>query len=263
MKDYLDINKQSWNNRTEIHVDSAFYDVEGFLAGKTSLNAIELNMFGELKGKKVLHLQCHFGQDSISLARLGAEVTAVDLSDVAIEKGKQLAEQAGEHVNFICCDVYDLPNHLTDQFDVVFTSYGVIGWLPDMNKWAQLISRYLKPNGQLIFVEFHPAIWMFDDDFEFIKYSYFNAGIIQETESGTYTNPEAALEQDYITWNHGMSEVVNALIASGLQIRSLDEFDYSPYNCFRGTIEFEPGKFRIEKMGAKLPMVYAILGEKK
>lgn len=263
MKDYKEINRQSWNNRTEVHVDSDFYDVPAFLAGKSSLNSIELGMFGDLEGKKVLHLQCHFGQDSISLARLGAEVTAVDLSDVAIEKGKVLAEKAGQKVNFICSDVYDLPLHLDETFDVVFTSYGVIGWLPDMDQWAKLISNYLKPQGKFVFVEFHPAVWMFDDDFEGIKYSYFNTGHIQETESGTYTDFDASLTQDYIMWNHGMSEVVNALISNGISIDSLNEYDYSPYNCFKGTVEFEPGKFRIEKMGAKLPMVYAILGTKQ
>ncbi|MFT4779019.1 MAG: SAM-dependent methyltransferase [Flavobacteriales bacterium] len=263
MKDYKEINRQSWNNRTEIHVDSDFYDVEGFLAGKSSLNSIELEMLGNLEGKKVLHLQCHFGQDSISLARMGAQVTAVDLSDVAIEKGKTLAEKAGVDVRFICCDVYSLLEHLDDSFDLIFTTYGVVGWLPDMDRWAKLISNYLKPQGQLVFVEFHPAVWMFDDDFEGIKYSYFNTGFIQETESGTYTDFDNSLTQDYVMWNHGMSEVVNALISNGINIKSLDEFDYSPYNCFKGTVEFEPGKFRIEKMGGKLPMVYAILGEKQ
>ncbi len=232
MKDYKEINRLSWNNRTEIHVDSDFYDVPSFLAGKTSLKSIELERLGNLEGKKVLHLQCHFGQDSISLARMGAEVTAVDLSDVAIKKGTDLAKKAGVDVKFICCDVYSLPDHLEGQFDLVFTSYGVVGWLPDMDRWAWLISNYLKPQGQLVFVEFHPVVWMFDDDFEGIKYSYFNTGFIQETESGTYTDFDAGLTQDYVMWNHGMSEVLNALISNDIEIMALDEFDYSPYNLF-------------------------------
>lgn len=142
---YIEINKQSWNNRVDAHLKSEFYDVTGFLNGNSSLNSIELELLGDVKGKSILHLQCHFGQDSISLARLGAKVTSVDLSDKAIENGKTLAKQTSADVNFICCDVYDLPHHLTEQFDMVFTSYGTIGWLPDLDKWASLISRYLKP----------------------------------------------------------------------------------------------------------------------
>jgi len=128
---YIEVNRNSWNNRTESHLKSEFYDLEGFLNGKNSLNEIELNLLGDIKGKTILHLQCHFGQDTISLSRLGAEVTGIDLSDKAIESAKQIAKNTTSNVKFICCDIYDLPNHLKEKFDVVFTSYGTIGWLPD------------------------------------------------------------------------------------------------------------------------------------
>ena len=159
--DYLEINRKSWNNRVDVHLKSDFYDVEGFLKGESSLNDIELGLLGDIKGKSILHLQCHFGQDTISLGRLGANVTGVDLSDKAIDHAKILAGKANVNATFICCDIYDLPAHLNEQFDIIFTSYGVIGWLPDMNKWAQIISNYLKPNGKFVFVEFHPIVWMF------------------------------------------------------------------------------------------------------
>ncbi len=260
---YIEINRQSWNNRTDVHVQSKFYDLDGFLAGKNSLNEIELNLLGNIKGKTILHLQCHFGQDSISLSRLGAKVTGVDLSDKAIERAKQLAEDENSNAKFICCDIYDLPKHLNEKFDIVFTSYGTIGWLPDLDKWAKIISQFLKPSGQLVFVEFHPVVWMFDDNFDKIEYRYFNSGAIIETESGTYADKKAAITQTYVVWNHGISEVVNNLIAHGLEINSLHEFDYSPYNCFNKTIEFEPGKFRIEHLNNKIPMVYSIKATKK
>ncbi|RYE50500.1 MAG: class I SAM-dependent methyltransferase [Sphingobacteriales bacterium] len=163
---YISVNKQSWNNRTASHLKSEFYNVEGFLAGKSSLNSIELDLLGDVSGKSILHLQCHFGQDTISLARLGAKVTGVDLSDKAIDAARDLAEKCGFAVNFICCDVYDLPDNLNEQFDMVFTSYGVIGWLPDLDKWAKIISRFMKPGGSLIFAEFHPVLWMFDNNFK-------------------------------------------------------------------------------------------------
>jgi SAM-dependent methyltransferase len=258
MKDYLSINKESWNKRTAIHVASDFYDVPSFLAGKNSLNSIELDLLGDLKGKKVLHLQCHFGQDSISLARLGAKVTAVDFSDAAIEYGKKLTEQTKTDVTFICCDIYELSNHLHDKFDIVFTSYGTIGWLPDINKWAKVVAQYLKPLGEFIIAEFHPFIWMYDNDLLQIKHRYFNDLPIEETEEGTYTNPEAKIKQDYISWNHGLGEVVSSLINKGLTIKTLQEFDYSPYNCFANTVEFEPGKFQIKQWGNKVPLVYAV-----
>ncbi|WP_316819311.1 class I SAM-dependent methyltransferase [Pedobacter nyackensis] len=262
-QNYIEINRQSWNNRTDTHLKSEFYDLEGFMNGKTSLNDIELNLLGDLQGKTILHLQCHFGQDSISLSRLGAEVTGVDLADKAIESAKQIAKETNSTANFICCDIYDLPNHLDKQFDIVFTSYGTIGWLPDLDKWANVVSKFLKPNGQFVFVEFHPVVWMFDDSFEKVGYRYFNSGAIVETESGTYADRTAEINQQYVMWNHGLSEVMNSLIKSGLEIQALDEFDYSPYNCFQNTIEFTPGKFRIAHLDDKIPMVYSILATKK
>ena len=127
---YIEINRQSWNDRTEIHLKSEFYDLENFRKGKSSLNDIELNLLGDIQGMTILHLQCHFGQDTISLSRLGAKVTGVDLSDKAIECAQNLAKDTNAQTRFICCDIYDLPNHLDEKFDLVFTSYGTIGWLP-------------------------------------------------------------------------------------------------------------------------------------
>ncbi|SDI86580.1 class I SAM-dependent methyltransferase [Chryseobacterium jejuense] len=260
---YLEINRNSWNNRTESHINSEFYDVDGFLNGKSSLNDIELNLLGDLKGKSVLHLQCHFGQDTISLSRLGAEVTGIDLSDKAIESAQQLARETNSNAQFICSDVYDLPNHLDKQFDIVFTSYGTIGWLPDLDKWAKVITHFLKPNGKFVFVEFHPVVWMFDDNFESVGYRYFNSEAIVETVSGTYADRNADITESTVTWNHGLSEVMNSLIKNGLEINSLDEFDYSPYNCFNGIVEFEPKKYRIAHLEDKIPMVYSVVATKK
>ncbi len=260
---YIEINKQSWNNRVDAHLQSGFYDVDGFLKGNTSLNPIELELLGDISNKNILHLQCHFGQDTISLARMGANVTGVDLSNKAIESAIELAEKTKTNAQFICCDVYDLSNHLTEQFDIVFTSYGTIGWLPDLDKWASIVSRYLKPNGKLVFVEFHPVVWMFDNDFKHIQYNYFKAEPIIETESGTYADKSANIEQTSVSWNHSLSEVINSLIKNNLEITSFNELDYSPYNCFNNTIEFEPKKYRIANLENKIPMVYSIVAEKK
>ena len=261
--DYIAINKETWNKRTVIHVDSDFYDNANFIKGKSSLNDFELNLLGNIEGKSILHLQCHFGQDTISLTRMGATATGVDLSDKGIETAKDLAIKTNSDAQFICCNIYDLPQHLNEKFDIVYTSYGTIGWLPDMDKWANIVSQFLKPKGKFIIVEFHPAVWMYDDDFEKIKYSYFNEEPIIEKTEGTYTDQNAPIKQECITWNHPISEVMNSLLKQNLSINSFDEFDYSPYDCFNKTIEFAPGKFRIEHLGKKLPMVYALVASKK
>ncbi|MFC4721684.1 class I SAM-dependent methyltransferase [Geojedonia litorea] len=260
---YIEINRQSWNNKTDTHLKSEFYDLENFKKGKSSLNPIELELLGDLKGKSILHLQCHFGQDTISLSRYGAEVTGVDLSDKAIKSAKQIAKDTNSNASFICCDIYDLSHYLDKQFDIVFTSYGTIGWLPDLDKWAKIIAKFLKPKGRFIFVEFHPVVWMFDKNFEKIEYSYFNTGAIVESESGTYADKNADITQESVTWNHDLSEVINSLIKNGLEINSFNEYDYSPYDCFNKTIEFEPKKYRIAHLESKLPMVYALVATKK
>lgn len=262
-ENYIAINRQSWNNRVQSHMNSDFYDLEGFLQGNTSLNSIELQLLGEIKNKHILHLQCHFGQDSLSLGRLGAHVTGVDLSDKAIESAIELANKTKIDANFICSDIYELPKCLDKQFDIVFTSYGTIGWLPNLDKWAKIVAKYLKPGGKFVFVEFHPVVWMFDDDFQKIAYHYFNKEVIIETETGSYADKTSDLTQEYVMWNHSISDVVNNLVKNGLEINSFDEFDYSPYNCFNKTEEFKPNKFRIKHLDNKIPMVYAIVATKK
>jgi SAM-dependent methyltransferase len=260
---YFEVNRQSWNNRVDTHLESAFYDVQGFLNGNSSLKEIELGLLGNIEGKTILHLQCHFGQDTISLSRLGAKAMGIDLSDEAIKAARQLALDADTDTEFICCNIYDLPEHLIRQFDIVFTSYGTIGWLPDLDKWASIISQFLKPGGKFIMAEFHPVVWMFDDNFEKVAYNYFNNGPIVETENGTYANKEAAITQQYVMWNHSTAEVLTALLINGLEINAFNEFDYSPYNCFSHTAEPEPGMYRIKHMDNKIPMVFSLLASKK
>ncbi|SHG32019.1 Methyltransferase domain-containing protein [Flavobacterium segetis] len=242
---------------------SEFYNLQDFLKGETSLNPIELELLGDIKGETVLHLQCHFGQDTISLSRLGAEVTGVDLSDKAIESAVKIARETNANTQFICCDLYELENHLDKQFDIVFTSYGTITWLPDLDKWGKLISKFLKKNGKFIFVEFHPVVWMFDDNFEKIGYNYLNVAPIVETENGTYSDKDAEISQSYVTWNHSLSEVIGSLLASSMNINDFQEYDYSPFNVFRNMLEFEPKKFRIKHLDNKIPMVYSIVAQKK
>jgi 2-polyprenyl-3-methyl-5-hydroxy-6-metoxy-1,4-benzoquinol methylase len=256
--DYRELNKKAWDQKTEQHVHSEFYELDAFLTGKNVLRSIELDLLGNVKGKKILHLQCHFGLDSLSLARMGAEITGVDLSDKAVQKAKELNERIGANATFICCDLYDLPKHLEGQFDIVFTSYGTIGWLPDLNRWANVIKHFLKPNGRFVMVDFHPFIWTFDDDMKEISYDYFKSNPIIETIKGTYADRNAPIETTTVSWNHSLSDLLNSILTAGLELHSFHEYDYSPYNCFKNLIERKENEFVFEHVSHRIPMAYSI-----
>lgn len=270
-KEYFEANKALWNKRTAVHKDSAFYDVAFFKRGKNMLTPIELTELGDVKGKKMLHLQCHFGVDSLCWARLGANVTGVDLSDAAINEAKRLNDEMGLNAKFVCSNVYDLKENLKmspegkdleGAFDIVFTSYGVIGWLPDLDKWASLIACYLKPGGIFYIAEFHPVVWMFDDEFTKIEYAYENREVIVIDNCGTYTDRNAEISGKEYSWNHSLSEVMKALIKNGLQIQLFNEYMYSPYPNFRKSVELQPGQWHIQGMEGKIPMVFSVKATK-
>ncbi len=260
---YFEENKTSWNKRTAIHKDSAFYDLASFKKGKTSLNKIELEELGDVKGKTLLHLQCHFGMDTMSWAREGAIVTGIDLSDEAINLAKEINGELNLKAEFICCNVYDLEQQLDKKFDIVFTSYGTIGWLPDLDTWAEIVSHFLKPGGIFYIADFHPAMWMMDNDFEYVKYSYFNAEVITEEISGSYSDRNAPIRSTEHSWNHPFSEIINSLISHGLQVTQFNEFPFSPYNCFNKMEQGEDGMWRIIGMNEKLPVMYSIKAVKQ
>lgn len=261
---YFNANKAIWNKRVGINYNSEFYSNDKFLKTKNSLNAIELELLGDVKDKDILHLQCHFGQDTLSLANLGANVTGVDFSDKAIETAELLRTKTNLTANFICSNIYDLKDVLDEKYDIVFTSYGTIGWLPDINKWADTVSHFLKPEGKFLIVEFHPQIWMFDENIEFLKYSYFHTEEpIEEIIEGTYADRNADIKMVEYGWNHTLSDVINSLIKNHLEINSVDEYPFSPYNCFPNMIEIEKNKFVFKKFKNLLPLVYAVKATKK
>jgi SAM-dependent methyltransferase len=262
LKAHFDLNRNNWDKRTAIHLDSSFYDNESFLNGKSSLNPAELDLLGDVAGKKILHLQCHFGQDSISLARKGAKVTAIDLSPKAIEAANDLSQKAQTSVRFIESNVYDLPDILDDEFDIVFTSYGALPWLPDLKPWGELIHHYLKPGGQLILVEFHPLCWIYDDNFTQITYSYFNEGALHFKDKGSYTDGGKEEDIEYVAWNQPLTDVLNALLKAGMTLKKFEEYDYTPYDVFPDLIESEPRKYRFKDLGTKFPFLYGIVAEK-
>lgn len=261
-EDFLTTNQQVWNQRTTAHFTSDFYDVDGFLKGKSMLNEIELELLGDIKNKSLLHLQCHFGLDSLSLARIGAKVTGVDFSETAVQKARELNKISDQNACFVQSDIFSLPNHLNQKFDIVYTSYGTIGWLPDLKKWAEIISYYLKPGGRFIFVEFHPIVHTFDDEYKQIEYSYFNREVLKFDEETTYTGDKLKEKHNYFWWNHSLEEVINSLLLSGITLSSFKEYDYSPYKCFPNMKETSPGKFIFNSFENKIPILFSVTADK-
>lgn len=261
-EDYFSANRDLWNQRTTVHLGSSFYNLEGFKKGETALTPVELKELGDVSGKSLLHLQCHFGMDSLDWARRGAKVTGVDLSDTAIEEARKLNAELGLDAEFVCCNVLDTCEYVKGQFDIVFTSYGTIGWLPDLAPWARVVAEKLKPGGLFYLAEFHPVVWMFDDEFTRIAYSYENREVIVTENQGTYTDRNAAISGKEYSWNHSISEVLNALLDAGLRLTRFNEYMFSPYPCFRNTVETAPGQWEIRGMQGKLPMMYSVTAVK-
>ena len=259
MDNYLELNRAHWNQRTPAHLGSEFYDVEGWLAGKECLRGIELGLLpDQLNGLRLLHLQCHFGQDTLSLARRGAVVTGVDLSDRAIAAARELSERSGLPGRFIRCDLYSLPEHLDETFDIVFTSYGTIGWLPDLDRWADIVARYLKPGGQFVFVEFHPMAWLWNETRTGIKYGYFGGEAIVEDTTGSYTDGSESVSGTEVSWDHPVSETINALLGQGLQLREFKEYDFSPYTCFPDLVTVGENRHQFQQMPGLIPLTYSL-----
>jgi 2-polyprenyl-3-methyl-5-hydroxy-6-metoxy-1,4-benzoquinol methylase len=262
-KQYFDSNRTLWNNKTAVHKNSEFYGLDAFLQGSSTLNDIELKEMGDVSGKKILHLQCHFGLDTLSWARMGAEVTGVDFSEAAIQEAKEIAEQISIQANFIQANIYDLPSILDEKFDIVFTSYGVIGWLPDLQLWASVIDKFLKPGGFFYMAEFHPVVWMLDEEFTHVKYYYHNQELIEIEMEGTYADKEADLKGKEYSWNHSISEVLNALLSKNFELKFFNEYSYSPYDCFKNMVKGSDGNYRVKGLEDKIPMVYSLKAVKK
>lgn len=260
MQEYFKTNQALWDQKTAIHKDAEFYQMDAFKKGATSLQKIELNALSDkVAGKKLLHLQCHFGQDTLSFARMGAKATGIDLSPKAIDLARSLNEELGLDASFVCSNLYDLPQHLNEKFDIVFTSYGTVTWLPDLSKWAKVIRHFLKEEGLFYMAEFHPAFYMFDHDTHQIAYRYFGAETpYVEYEEGTYADRNAAIKQKEYFWCHSLHEIIQPLLKEGLQMLDFQEFPYSPYDCFPNMKEIGERQYVYGDLENRLPHVFSL-----
>ena len=269
MRESMDLNRARWDELVPIHARSSFYGVKKLLAGGLTLNAIELDEVGSVEGKSLLHLQCHFGLDTLSWARLGATVTGVDYSGAAIEQARELSTKSGIDGTFIQSNVYDLPDVLDDSFDLVFTSYGVLGWLPDINGWAEIVARYLKPGGTFYIVEGHPFIWGFETTADGqgieLKYPYFGGDEPQVfDEPGTYADESAEIKNTVThEWSHPIGEVVTALITAGLQIEFLHEHPIIPWKPFAIVEQVDDDYYKLPDGFPSLPLLFSLKATRK
>ena len=269
MNDKMEIIRQNWDERTPIHADSDFYDVDGFKSGRITLTKTEIEELGSVAGKSLLHLQCHFGMDTMSWSRLGATATGVDISDTAIDLARELNDELGLDVRFIRSNVYDLPAVLDEQFDIVYTAIGALCWLPDMTGWAEVVARYLKPGGTFYILDGHPVSRIFEpvelpNGGHDLKpcHSYFPdpEGISYEGGAHTYTGSEI-LDTPSHEWQHSMSEIVNAIIEAGLKIEFLNEFAVSEYRAFPPMSRHEDG-WRLDEHHGSVPFLFSIKATK-
>lgn len=243
---YFKTNKETWNKKVAVHAKSKMYDLKAFKAGKNSLMKYELEALGEVSAKSLLHLQCHFGQDTLSWSRMGAKCTGIDISDEGIKLARELNKELMLDSKFVCCNVYDVNKHISEQFDIVYTSYGTIGWLPDLKLWSKIIASRLKPGGIFFMAEFHPIVWMFDYQKKpsVLSFAYNQKEVIYEEYSGTYADENNEITSKEYGWNHGLGEIISALISEGLQIEYLNEYDESPYDVFPNLEKTENGMFK-------------------
>lgn len=261
--DWLTLNRKNWDARTPIHLNSDFYDINAFKSGRSTLRPEEIEDLAPVTGKSLLHIQCHFGMDTLSWAREGATVTGLDFSEVAIKEAHKLAQEIGIEASFVTANVYDAPTVLNRQFDIVYTGIGALCWLPDIATWAECVAKLIKPGGQFYLLEFHPTAWMFEDSFT-VQYNYFSPQEGEKIiEQNTYTNDAKKLSHaETRQWNHSIGEVVTSLINAGLTITELRESTECVMAYLPNMERQENGRYKVSSNLPTPPLMYTLRAKK-
>lgn len=256
-EDPLETNRAHWEELAEVHPETDGYDVAGFLAGDSTLRESELEALGDVSGDSVVHLQCHIGLDTLSLARLGADVVGLDFSAEAVRAARDIRDEAGLDAAFVEADVLDAGDVLDPEFDVVFASFGVLSWVRDLEAWMDVAADLARTGGRLVLVDHHPVLAGFDWYLE-PEGSYFREGPARWDEEGTYADPDADVEHStYYTWQHGLGEVVTAASGAGFRVDALREYPYLYHEKF-GPLEVdEDGRYRLP--GDPFPMLFGLV----
>src|SRR5262245_24443538 len=267
--EYADVNRANWDERVPAHAASPEYSVDDFLSDPEFLSHVvrfDLPLLGDISGQRGVHLQCHIGTDTISLARLGASMTGVDFSEPAVRQARALAGQTGADATFVQADVYDAAEAVgRGGFDFVFTGIGALCWLPSVSRWARVVASLLRPGGRLFIREGHPILWALqygrDDGLLVIEDSYFERDepmIVDE--GGTYVTTDAVFEHNVThEWNHGLGEIVTALLDTGMAITGLTEHDSVPWEALPGQMQqIRLGEWRLTDRPWRLAHTYTL-----
>jgi len=272
--DYRDLNRANWDDRVPAHVASADYAVRRFVSDPAFISEVvrfDLPRLGDIAGLRGAHLQCHIGTDTVSLARLGATMTGLDFSAPAVAAARKLASETGVNATFVQADLYAAPEVLgRGGFDLVYTGVGALCWLPDARRWGDVVGALLRPGGRLFIREGHPMLWSLDDerddDLLVVRYPYFEqAEPLVSDWGGTYVETDAVFDHKVThEWNHGLGEIITALLDAGLAITGFAEHDSVPWNALPGKMEqIEGGEWRLADNPARLPHTYTIQAVKR
>jgi SAM-dependent methyltransferase len=267
---YLAANRVLWDEWADVNARSEFYRVEEFKRGRSRLRSYEIDEIGPVVGKSLLHLQCHFGLDTLSWAREGAVVTGTDFSPRALSIARGLSEELGIPATFVDSNLYELPDRLAGQFDVVYTSRGVLGWLPDIERWAEVAAGFVAPGGFVYVTEVHPFLQVFEDegDVDFhrpeLRYPYWShEEPLAFDVQGSYADPEAQIEstREY-GWNHSLGEIVTGLARAGLVLEFLHEFPFLEWPS-PGLEHHDDGTHRLPAdLDGRMPLFFSLKASK-
>ena len=275
MEDYRSINRASWDERVPAHAASPDYGLERYAADPGFISDVvrfDLPRLGTVKGLRGVHLQCHIGTDTVSLARLGASMTGLDFSAPAVEQAQRLADRIGADARFVQADVYSAADVLgRGAFDLVFTGIGALCWLPSVRRWAAVVAGLLRPGGRLFIREGHPMLWALDDARQqdgllVVRYPYFEREEpLVLDEGGTYVQTDVVFQHNVThEWNHGLGEIITALLDEGMQITALAEHDSVPWEALPGKMErIENGEWRLADQPWRLPHSYTLQAVKR
>lgn len=269
MTDYQDLNRANWDDRAEAHAASADYGVARFAADPAHLSDVvtfDRPRLGDVTGLRGVHLQCHIGTDTVSLARLGARMTGLDFSSRSLEQARRLAAAVGAEIDFVESELYAAVDALGGEtFDLVYTGIGALCWLPDIRRWAQTVAALLKPGGRLFLREGHPVLWSLDydrtDDLLVLQEPYFEQERPQVyTETGTYVDTDAVFTRNVThEWNHGLGEIVSAVLEHGLTVTGLIEHDTVPWDALPGRMrKVAGGEWQLTDRPERLPHTYTL-----
>ena len=266
LDEHREANRANWDDRVPAHLASEFYGVEDFIAGtRTLTQAVDFDRahLGGVRGRSLLHVQCHIGLDTLSWARLGASVTGVDFSKRSIEAARDISRRSGVPGRFVLADVHEAPEVLAETFDIIYASEGVLCWLPSVAAWARVVRRFTRPGGTFYIRDGHPLAHALDLDRSDGKLvmvdPYFEGEAIRYDEPGTYT--EAGVEIDHTVtyeWNHSLGEIVSALADEGFRVESLREYPFSGYQAQPGMVQGDDGWWRLPDRAQRLPMLFGL-----